>query len=76
MRKVKVTDKNEKSFTWSDDYSGELLETFDELLHARGLELVIGDAGCSDYPLRIDPVKEDGEYDHENTHEVLYGRTI
>lgn len=74
MRKVKVTDKNEDTFAWSDDHSAEMLEVFDELLHARGLELVIGDNGCSDYQLRIDPVQEDGEYDHENTHKVLYGR--
>lgn len=77
MRKVTVTERNQDSFEWTDSYTEALLATFDELLHSRGLELVIGDGAGSCYPLRIDPVREDGEYDHENTHKVLfpYGRS-
>lgn len=74
MRRVIVTKKNENSFDWSRSSATDLLRTIDELLHDKGLELVIGDDGTSDYPLRIDKCKVDEEYDPERARLVLYGR--
>ena len=72
MREVRVTDKNRHRFTMSDTYSGDVLKVIDELLHSKGLEIVMGEDGSSDYAIAIVPTQEDGEYDEENTHNIMY----
>lgn len=57
MRRVIVTKENKSSLTWSDNHPIQLLDTIDDLLRAKGFELVVGDDGGDDYPLRIDKRK-------------------
>jgi len=72
MRRVRVTDENSKHFTWCDTHTQAMIEAIDEMLHDKGLELVLGDDGSSDHALAIVPTQEDGEYDHENTKRVMF----
>lgn len=74
MRKVVVNSKNFGSFGNLSHTSAEVLAAVDELLHDKGLELVLGDNGSADsYMFKIEPVKEDGEYDKEKTISILFG---
>jgi len=75
MRSVEVTNKNRSKFQWSDTNDVDLLLTFDELLHDKGLELIIGKTRVSsDYCLAISEVLEDCDYDRDEAKAVLFGR--
>lgn len=72
MKKVTILNKNTEPFVVAQNNVASVLETVDELLHDRGLELIIGDDGNNGHHLRIGQTTVDEEYDNIKTQCILH----